>query len=142
MVDKDAKRSIRLEIEGEIDSWSGYRYEAWEEDGHRFQRTKFFITSQIPSEPGTVMDIEAGTFERIWETMIETSKDKDSVGEPRYVMREMMLMNLDPTIWTLRAFKDGKEVMYFTTAGGPRTPIQETLCNLLMGLVPSEKNPN
>lgn len=129
---ESAKRSMRLDIQGEDDSWSGTRFEAWEDEhGFRFRKSKIFVAKELEPEVGPIEDMTSEGFERIWASMLETSKDSFSVGIPKYVKRELMLMSLDPSIWTFKALGSGKEVLTFTVAGGPRTPLQEEMCNLL-----------
>jgi hypothetical protein len=131
----DRKRSIVLDIIGEIDTWSGNRYEAWENhEGFHFRLSKVFTAPELEPQLGAVKDIPATEFEEVWKKMLETSKDKFSVGIPKYTKRELMLMSLDPTIWDFEAKDSAEKVLSFTVTGGPRTPIQEELCDLLKAL--------
>ena len=130
------KRTVVLDIIGEIDTWSGNRYEAWEcEEGFKARKSKVLTAIELEPELGDVISVPKEDFEMMWTKLIETSKDKWSVGVPNYTQREIYKMSLDPTLWTLEAFDSGEEVLTFTVTGGPRTPIQEELCDLLKALM-------
>jgi hypothetical protein len=130
------KRTVTLDVIGEIDTWSGNRYEAWEsEEGFKARKSKVFTAIELKPELGKERSVSKEDFERMWAKLIETSKDKWSVGVPNYTQREIYKMSLDPTIWTLEAKDSGEDVLTFTVTGGPRTPIQEELCDLLKGLM-------